>query len=602
MAIFASQGAHGRITALPPGGLGEASFKPIDLNISFLRACLWTFALVVIVLVIAPSIYLFVWAFKGTETVGVLDKATWHWFGELFSSPEWRESILYSFLLAAFSSALGTALLVVHFYFMRFVSPFHDRISYTFLILSVTVPPVIYALALRIVGASWNLSEIFLVFMGNAVLILPVQFFCLETAQETVPTEMLHAGNTMGATHGRNILFVYLPLLRKAAWTAFLVGFFFSFDELVISTFVIDSPLVTVPRRLWDQVPQSMNPLPAVVSCLLISTYAFMWLTRRLFQVVNFNSENSGDNVKAWAKELWELLNALRHYWREMLTPIVIALILGWKNLSEHWWYAVLHTVVGAAIGFLWVLIVLRREITILSRLRRHTHERLRKPLALFFRKRLENLESLEKEISGRNGGEFSVRELKNFVSACFKTIGAKRYIGTDSNVPSRFHKLYPNYLKEHFNPTRAGRPGADARILFASENELRDDFSQHREEFNRFYEAHKNNYVSLLQVEQVDADKLANGQELPSPDIGIFGDDFVVFYKPISNQAGDVQRCTVSVRPLDKEMKDKLSQYLLRLNDVAKEIRLLDDKVTCNVRDNAARVADQSRLIGHLK
>lgn len=176
----------------------------------------------------------------------------------------------------------GACLLVVHFYFMRFARPVFDRIAYAFLILSVTVPSVIYALALRLTGASWGLPEVSLVFIGTAISILPIQFFCLESAQETVSTEIVFAGNTLGAAHWRNILFVYFPLLRKSVWTAFLVGFCFSFDELVISTFVIDSSFVTVPRRLWDQVHHSMEPMPAVASCSLILFYASLWAARRV--------------------------------------------------------------------------------------------------------------------------------------------------------------------------------------------------------------------------------------------------------------------------------------------------------------------------------
>lgn len=292
MSVFArlSETTSGRF--MFPSGLGEDSFNELGLRIPFLRGFFWIVASVIIFLTVIPSVYLFVWALYGTETVGLLSpNLSLQWFSHLMASPEWRQSFAYSFILAAVSSAFGAAVLVVHFYFMRFAPPIFDKITYALVITSVTVPSVIYALALRLAGASLSVPELGLVFIGTAVSILPIQFFCLESAQETVSTELVYAGNTLGAAHWRNILFVYLPALRKAVWSAFIVGFFFTFDELVISTFVIDSTLVTVPRRLWDQVHHSMEPMPAVASCYLVFLYASLWAVRRLFRLVRSKAQ-----------------------------------------------------------------------------------------------------------------------------------------------------------------------------------------------------------------------------------------------------------------------------------------------------------------------
>ena len=601
--MFATSKGSLGIPALA-GSLGEASFQPVELRMPLLRVVFWTVTVIVIALVTAPSIYLFLWAFKGTETVGVLDHASWRWFKELFSSVEWRESILYSVLLAVFSSAFGTMVLVVHFYFMRFVSPLLDRVSYALVIVSVTVPPVIYALALRILGASWNVSEVFLVFLGNVVSVLPVQFFCLEAAQETLPIETLHAGQTMGATHARSILFVYLPLLRKAVWTAFFVGFFFSFDELVIATFVIDSPLVTVPRRLWDQLPQTMNPMPAVISCLLISTYGLAWLTSRVFQSVSRDPVRSGKGMRELVKVFAAVATFCRDHWKEFLTPVVVILFYFWKNRAHVFdsvWHAIFHIIALIGISVTAVLFVLRREIVLLSKLRSHTDERLRKPLGLFIRKRLESLEEVQKELSGNPGVDLAERELESFVSACFKSIGAKPYIGTDSNVPSKFYSLYRNYLDEHFNRSDVAGYNADARILFVSENGLEKDFKRNELEFKRFYSAHQQNLAKLLRADKQTAKKLAQNHGLPSHDLGIFGNEFVVFFTPPKSRQPSRQGYCVRIQRLDQEMKGKLREFLRRLNDEAQLVLLQGNMLTFVDRDQATRRADEQRLTENL-
>jgi ABC-type spermidine/putrescine transport system permease subunit II len=240
-----------------------------------------------------PSLYLVLWAFFGSETVGVLDRAPKiRWFVSLYADPEWRSSIAYSLVLAALVSMVSSLVLIVHFYFMRYAAPPLEILAYATTILPVIIPQVIYALALKLFGGRMGVPELVLVFVGHLIFILPLQFFVLEAAQETIPTELLFAGNTLGASHLKNVVFNYFLLMKRPVVVSFLVGFFFSFDELVIATFVIDSPMVTVARRLWDQVHRSMVPFPAVVACSLLGVYVLLlivvWTISRVKRQVRF--------------------------------------------------------------------------------------------------------------------------------------------------------------------------------------------------------------------------------------------------------------------------------------------------------------------------
>jgi ABC-type spermidine/putrescine transport system permease subunit II len=244
------------------------------LKIPVLRAVLWLLIVFICLLVVLPSIYLVLWAFAGTETVGVLSPhMSLQWFRRILSDRDWQISLAYSICLAAGASGVGCTVLLFHFYFMRFSTPFFDRLSYVSVLVVVLMPAVAYALALRIVGGLLHVPETELLAAGHLVLVLPLQFFVLESKQEAVNTNLLFAASTLGASHLRSIRFVYFPLMSEALWGAFIVGFFLSFDELVIATFVIDSSFATVPKKLWDQVNRSMDPSPAVISCLAAGAY-----------------------------------------------------------------------------------------------------------------------------------------------------------------------------------------------------------------------------------------------------------------------------------------------------------------------------------------
>lgn len=249
----------------------------LTLEIPVLRILLWLISSIILILVVLPSLYLIIWAFWGTETVGIISSDfTLKWITKILFNPEWRESLLYSIGLAILVSLLSSLILTIHFYFMRFAPPWVERFSYLMTIVPIILPPVIFALALRLFGSNILLPEMILLTLGHIVFVVPIQYFVFETAQERIPSEMLFAGTVMGANSFRNIFFVYLPMLSNTIWVAFLVGFFFSFDEIVIAAFIIDSPLVTIPKRLWDQIHRSMEPNPAVVASILLIFYIIL--------------------------------------------------------------------------------------------------------------------------------------------------------------------------------------------------------------------------------------------------------------------------------------------------------------------------------------
>jgi len=247
------------------------------LHIPLIKVFLWFLFGVIALAVALPSVFLIVWSIFGTETVGVLSKQpSISWFLRVLSAPEWRESIAFSVILGCIISGVGCLLLSAHFFFLRYSSSLVERVSYFLTITPVILPGVIYALALKLFGASIGLSEQLLLGIGHLVFVLPVQYFVLETAQESVPTSMLFAASTLGATPVRNLIFVYLPSIRNTLKSCFLVGFFFSFDEIIVAAFVLDSPLVTVPKRLWDEINRNMDPNPAVIATLLLIGFSFL--------------------------------------------------------------------------------------------------------------------------------------------------------------------------------------------------------------------------------------------------------------------------------------------------------------------------------------
>ncbi len=255
---------------------------PISFSRGFISIILWAFFALVIIPLFLPTLYIFVWSFFGTETVGTLNPTpTLNWFQRLANDPDWVDSIIYSIQVAFLTSSICCAILIIHFFSMRYFNPFVTRTASVMVLLPAVLPGVIYALALRSFGGTVGLPESFLVLMGHIAFILPLQFFVLEPAQDRVSSNILYAASILGATRVGVLRAVFIPLILRGIISAFGVGFFFSFDEFVVATFVIDSNNhLTVPRKMWDEWQRSMVPYPAVIGVLLFSFYFLViWVT-----------------------------------------------------------------------------------------------------------------------------------------------------------------------------------------------------------------------------------------------------------------------------------------------------------------------------------
>jgi len=250
-----------------------------SLRVTGLRVALTILTIPIAFVILLPFAYLVVWTFWGTDIVGVLrGEMTGQWVASIALDPEWQQSLAYSIILATVVAWTGSLSLSIHFYSVRYSQGRLGLIAFGTVVLAILLPSIIYAIALQTVASTIGLPEIVLIFVGHLVVIMPIQYFVLESAQEGINSEVLYAGTTLGASHSRNFWTVYWPQNRSSIWSAAVVGFFLSFDELVIASFVIRGPFSTVPKKLWDRIDSTNDPAPAVISLLLFILYVLQVL------------------------------------------------------------------------------------------------------------------------------------------------------------------------------------------------------------------------------------------------------------------------------------------------------------------------------------
>ncbi len=93
-----------------------------------------------------------------------------------------------------------------------------------------------------------------------------------------------HAALSLGASRLTVFRRVTLPMILPGVTGGWLLAFINSFDEVTMSIFVTSPATVTLPVRMYMYATESLDPLMAAVSALMVAlTAAVMIILDRLY-------------------------------------------------------------------------------------------------------------------------------------------------------------------------------------------------------------------------------------------------------------------------------------------------------------------------------
>jgi putative spermidine/putrescine transport system permease protein len=133
------------------------------------------------------------------------------------------------------------------------------------------LPTIVLALALLIVFVRGGLLGTWTgLVLGHMLVTLPYGVRVLSTALSTLPASVEEAAASLGAPPAAVFRRVTLPLMIPGLVATCAIVFLVSFDEVVISLFLVGPQLTTLPVALFRYVETRTDPLVAAVSTLLV--------------------------------------------------------------------------------------------------------------------------------------------------------------------------------------------------------------------------------------------------------------------------------------------------------------------------------------------
>lgn len=106
--------------------------------------------------------------------------------------------------------------------------------------------------------------------LGHLVVCVPYAIRSISACLYGIDPSLEEASRTLGASHWRTIRRVVLPQLRPGIAAAFLFAFITSFDNVVISIYLIGADTVTLPIRILNYIEWQFDPSIAAISTIVL--------------------------------------------------------------------------------------------------------------------------------------------------------------------------------------------------------------------------------------------------------------------------------------------------------------------------------------------
>lgn len=202
------------------------------------------------------------------------------WYRNFFQDPDWWGSTITSFRVAPITMVLATVLgTTVAFPLAR--SRFIGKNLLLIVIFAaLIVPSIVKATSLYLLYAKLNLiGSVPALAVAHTVSALPFVVITVAASLRNFDIDLERAAQISGASPVESILRVTVPVISPAILAGALLAFLASFQELLISMFLLGFTRITLPVKMWNSVATHLDPTIPAASTMLIMMTVLAFIT-----------------------------------------------------------------------------------------------------------------------------------------------------------------------------------------------------------------------------------------------------------------------------------------------------------------------------------
>jgi putative spermidine/putrescine transport system permease protein len=226
-----------------------------------------------LVFILAPLVVVVAVSFTDKGYISMpFDGASLRWFRAILENEDIVDAFWLSVRLALVAATLGVALAVpAALAIARYRFPGRGALT-GFFLSPMMIPAVVLGIAflrflsmLGLGGSFWALCA------THVIIVVPYALRLALSSAVGLDRDAERAALSCGASRFTAFRRVVLPMIRTGVVGGWVLSFIQSFDELTMTIFVATPGTTTLPVAMYNQIAQTIDPLVASVSTVLIA-------------------------------------------------------------------------------------------------------------------------------------------------------------------------------------------------------------------------------------------------------------------------------------------------------------------------------------------
>jgi putative spermidine/putrescine transport system permease protein len=244
------------------------------------------FNALVIAFMLAPLLVVCLVAFTPENTLTLpTTRFSLRWFRAVFAHPDMIQSFWNSIWLGLASATIATVLAVFGgLAITRYRFAGRDALNSLFLS-PLIIPHLVLGVAiLRLFSLIGATGSFFWLVLAHVVIVTPFALRLVIAAVVGFDRSTEQAALSLGASQATVFRRITLPMILPGVTGGWLLAFINSFDEVTMTIFVTTPATVTLPVRMYMHATESIDPLMAAISALMVAfTAVAMLLLDRVY-------------------------------------------------------------------------------------------------------------------------------------------------------------------------------------------------------------------------------------------------------------------------------------------------------------------------------
>jgi spermidine/putrescine transport system permease protein len=229
------------------------------------------FVVLALVFLYTPILVLMVMSFNSSRYNQLPFEFSSQWYQDLFQNSVLIQAAINSLWIEAVTGVICVILATLLVLGSQALSGRLKNSVQTFMLMPLTIPWLIMGLSILLMIRALDFDKnLFFVLAGHTVIALPYSVLVLQARTQSMDPALEEASASLGANAITTFRRITLPVLAPAMVAGGFLSFMISFDNFVISYFLLPSGFSTLPIEIQSSIKFGFTPEINAVSTIII--------------------------------------------------------------------------------------------------------------------------------------------------------------------------------------------------------------------------------------------------------------------------------------------------------------------------------------------